>query len=398
VAELYALRVDRAATGELLDWCWQRGAAALVLPEDAPATAIRPLLERLAPAALVEVGADGRPSMVRLADPAPVADEVALVVTSSGSTGVPKGVELSHTALRASVTTSLERLGARTGERWGLALPTHHVAGISVHLRAAALGTRAVVATDTAAVGDLDVEHVALVPSQLDRLLTLRAPVERFTTVLLGGAAAAPALLDRAAAAGARVVRSYGMTETVGGCVYDGVPLRDVEVAVSSAEGLIELRGPVLLHGYRVRDVEGRLRSVSPLDEHGWLRTSDRGRLVDGRLEVTGRADDVLVSGGENVPLAAVRERLLAHPAVSDAAVIAVDDDRWGQVPAAVVVVTDPGTAPTLGELRTHVRRGAPAAYAPAYLVVAADLPRDAMGKPSRDRLLQLVRAAQGLS
>lgn len=396
MAELYALRVDRAATGELLAWCWARGAAALVLPEDAPATTIRPLLERLAPAALVEVGEDGRPSTVRLTDPAPVDDEVALVVTSSGSTGVPKGVELTHAALQASVTASLERLGARAGERWGLALPTHHVAGISVHLRAAALGTRAVIAADTPAVGDLDVEHLALVPSQLDRLLALRAPVERFTSILLGGGAAPPALLARAAAAGARVVRSYGMTETVGGCVYDGVPLRDVEVAVSDVGGLIELRGPVLLHGYRVRDAQGRLRSVRPLDEHGWFRTSDRGRLVDGRLEVTGRADEVLVSGGENVPLAAVRERLLAHPAVADAAVVPVTDDRWGQVPAAVVVPTDPGAPPTLGDLRDHVRREAPAAYAPASLVVVADLPRDAMGKPSWERLHQLVRDAQG--
>ncbi len=395
MAELYALQVDRATTGDLLAWCWARGAAALVLPEPAPQTAVRQLLERLAPAALVEVGEDGRPSVRRLADPAPVADEVALVVTSSGSTGVPKGVELTHAALQASVSASLERLRARAGERWGLALPTHHVAGISVHLRAAALGTRAVIAADTPAVGDLDVEHVALVPSQLDRLLDLGAPVERFATILLGGAPAPAALLARAAAVGARVVRSYGMTETVGGCVYDGVPLRDVEVAVSDAEGVIELRGPVLLHGYRDRDEQGQLRSVRPLDEHGWFRTSDRGQLVGGRLEVTGRADEVLVSGGENVPLAAVREGLLAHPAVADAAVVPVADERWGQVPAAVVVPIDPGVPPTLHDLREHVRRGAPAAYAPASLVVVERLPRDAMGKPSRELLTQLVRDAQ---
>ena len=394
MAELYALQVDRATTGDLLAWCWARGAAALVLPEPAPQTAVRQLLERLAPAALVEVGEDGRPSVRRLADPAPVADEVALVVTSSGSTGVPKGVELTHAALQASVSASLERLRARAGERWGLALPTHHVAGISVHLRAAALGTRAVIAADTPAVGDLDVEHVALVPSQLDRLLALRAPVERFTTILLGGAAAPPAMLARAAAAGARVVRSYGMTETVGGCVYDGVPLRDVEVALSGPRGLIELRGPVLLHGYRDRDAQGRLRSVRPLDEHGWFRTSDRGRVVDGRLEVTGRADEVLVSGGENVPLAAVRERLLTHPRVADAAVVPVADARWGEVPAAVVVPADPGTPPTLTDLRAHVRRDAPAAYAPGRLVVVGSLPRDGMGKVSRERLDLLVRPA----
>ncbi len=394
MAELSALRVDRAATGDLLVWCWERGSAALVLPEDAPTPVIRSLLERLAPAALVELGADGRPTITRLDDPAPVDDEVALVVPTSGSTGVPKGVELGHAAVHASVQASLERLGAQPGERWGLALPTHHVAGISVHLRAAALGTRAVVAADTAAVADLDVEHVALVPSQLDRLLQQGAPVHRFATILLGGAAAPEGLLDRAAAAGARVVRSYGMTETVGGCVYDGVPLRDVEVAISDPDGLIALRGPVLLHGYRARDDQGRLGSWCPLDADGWLTTSDRGRLTDGRLEVLGRIDEVLVSGGENVPLAAVLQRLLTHPGVADAAVVAVADPRWGQVPAAVVVPTDPTSPPSLDELRAHVRRLAPAAYAPASLVVVAELPRDAMGKASRERLEQLVLTA----
>jgi o-succinylbenzoate---CoA ligase len=219
--------------------------------------------------------------------------------------------------------------------------------------------------------------------------------VERFATILLGGAAAPAGLLERAAAAGARVVRSYGMTETVGGCVYDGIPLRDVEVAVSGPQGRIELRGPVLLHGYRARDAQGRLASWCPLDEEGWFATSDRGRLDDGRLEVLGRTDEVLVSGGENVPLAAVLQRLLTHPGVVDAAVVAVEDDRWGQVPAAVVVPSDPATPPALGDLRDHVRRQAPAAYAPAHLVVVAELPRDAMGKPSRERLLELVHRTQ---
>ena len=302
MAELYALHGDRASTGALLAWTWERSAAAVVLPEDAAEATVRRLLDELAPAALVELATDGRPRRRRLPDPVPVDDEVALVMTTSGSSGTPKGVELDHAAVRASVAASLRRLGARTGDRWGLALPTHHVAGISVHLRAAALGTAAVVATDTAAVGDLDVEHVALVPSQLERLLTLGAPVERFTTILLGGGPASSGLLARAATAGARVVRSYGMTETVGGCVYDGVPLDGVEVAVGRTDRVIRLRGPVLLRGYRQRDGRGRIRSTPALDHDGWFRTSDLGRRSHGRLEVLGRADDVLVSGARTCP------------------------------------------------------------------------------------------------
>jgi o-succinylbenzoate---CoA ligase len=395
VAELYALHGDRASTGALLAWTWERSAAAVVLPEDATRRHLRRLLDELAPAALVEAAANARPRRLPLPDPVEVDDEVALVVTTSGSSGTPKGVELGHAAVQASVAASLRRLGAQPGERWGLALPTHHVAGISVHLRAAALGTEAVVAADTTAVGDLDVEHVALVPSQLDRLLTLGAPVERFRTVLLGGGPASRGLLARAEAAGVRVVRSYGMTETVGGCVYDGVPLDGVEMAVGRTDRVIRLRGPVLLHGYRQRDEHGHLRSSGALDPEGWFRTSDLGRLTDGRLEVLGRSDDVLVSGGENVPLPAVVERLLSHPGVADATVVPAADDRWGQVPVAVVVPRDPAAPPDLEQLRAHVRRDAPAAYAPAQLVVVPALPRDGMGKlsgPQLDRLLAEVR------
>lgn len=391
MAELYALRADRASTGALLTWTWERSAAAVVLPEEATRSTVDRLLEELAPAALVEVGEDGHPRRHPLPDPVAVDDEVGLVVPTSGSTGAPKGVELTHSAVQASVAAGLRRLGARHGERWGLALPTHHIAGISVHLRAAALGTRAVVARDTAGIADLDVEHVALVPSQLDRLLTLGAPVARFTTILLGGAPASGTLLARAVAAGARVVRSYGMTETVGGCVYDGVPLDDVEVAVGSADRVIRLRGPVLLHGYRGRDRHGQLRSTPALDRHGWFRTSDLGRMTDGRLEVLARADDVLVSGGENVPVPAVVAGLLSHPEVADAAVLPASDARWGQVPVAVIVPRDPASPPTLEQLRAHVRRDAPAAYAPAQLIVLPALPRDGLGKVSRARLERLV-------
>ena len=391
MAELHALQVDRAHTGVALERTWAQGAAALVLPASAPDAQVRALLERLRPSRLVHLDPGGGMAGTRLTGGAPIGDDIALVVATSGSTGTAKGVELSHAALRASVTASLARLGARSGERWGLALPTHHIAGISVLLRAAALGTTAVVAADTSAVGDLDVEHVALVPAQLERLLAQGAAVERFTTILLGGAPAGEALLERARQAGAQVVTSYGMTETVGGCVYDGRPLDDVEVAVDAASARIRIRGPVLLEGYR--SLTG-----TPVDAEGWFTTPDLGRLdAEGRLEVTGRADDVLISGGENVPLAAVTALLRSHPAVADVTVAAVADDRWGQVPAAVVVPAAAQRPPRLSDLQTHVRAHAPAAYAPGHLLLVDHLPRDGLGKlPAAEVSALLV--AEGLT
>lgn len=395
MVELHALRVDRAGTRAALERTWAAGAAALVLPEDAAPAQVQGHLERLRPHALVERTARGRWDEVRLPEGVPVADDVALVVATSGSTGMAKGVELSHTALQASVAAGLRRLGAQPGERWGLALPTHHIAGVSVHLRAAALGTEAVVATDTAGVGHLDVEHVALVPAQLDRLLTHGAAVERFTTILLGGAPAAPQLLERARARGARVVTSYGMTETVGGCVYDGLPLDGVEVAVDTADARIRIRGPVLLAGYRT--VTGQDHGVA-VDADGWFTTPDLGRLdPDGRLEVLGRADAVLISGGENVPLATVESLLGTHPGVADVAVGAVTDPRWGQVPAALVVPVAADRPPDLGALRAHVRAQAPAAFAPGHLLLVDRLPRDGLGKLPRAEVAALL-AARGLT
>jgi O-succinylbenzoic acid--CoA ligase len=387
---LHALAVTGTEVADALASTWAAGAAAVVLPARATPRERARLLELLRPDTIVHRGADATLVRNRLPDGVPVAGEVAVLVTTSGSTGAPKAVALPHTALAASVAGSLARLGARPGERWGLALPTQHVAGLSVLLRAQALGTRAVPAADTAAVADLEVQHIALVPTQLADLLAQGAPVDRFTTILLGGARPEPALLTRAAEAGARVVVSYGLTESVGGCVYDGVPLDGVEVACT-ATGRVRLRGPVLLHGYRTLAADRQVRDVPGLDADGWFTTSDVGRIEQGRLTVTGRADDVLVSGGQNVPLAAVRDALVSHPAVAEAAVTAVDDERWGQVPAAVVVATDPERPPTLDGLRTYVKQQAPAAYAPRHLVVVPALPRDELGKVTRAALDRLV-------
>ncbi len=324
--------------------------------------------------------------------------DTALVVPTSGSTGRAKASLLGAAALRASATGTSARLG--DGGRWVLALPVTHVGGLMVLVRSVLAGTspalvdlsggfrpdRFAAARPAGGEGPL---LTALVPTQLVRLLDARVDLRRFDAVLLGGSAAPAGLLDRAGEQGVRVVRSYGMTETCGGCVYDGRPLRGVDVTLT-AEGAIQIAGPVLFSGYRLRpDL-----TEQALDDAGRLTTRDLGRLdADGRLVVVGRLDDTAVTGGVTVSLTEVEDALGEHPAVRACAVVAVPDDLWGERLVAVVE-TAPGPAPTLEELRSFLAvRLVPPALPRAVVLVPA-LPVLASGKPDRTALRTLVAAA----
>jgi O-succinylbenzoic acid--CoA ligase len=313
-----------------------------------------------------------------------------LVVRTSGSTGAAKDVVLSRAAMLASAHAALDRLGG--AGRWLLALPAHYVAGLQVLLRSLVANTgpvvldehsdfdRAVEALAAHDLGDADRRYVSLVPTQLQRLLDGQAEALRtFDAVLLGGAAASPALLDRAAGDGVHVVTTYGMSETGGGCVYDGRPLDGVDV-YADAQGRIHIRGPVLFEGY-----DGRPELTAQTLVEGALRTQDVGGFdADGRLVVTGRVDDVVVSGGVNVGLAAVERRVREHHLVRDAAVVGVDDPEWGSRVSAFAVA-DPVL--TLDALRDFVAAELPRTWAPRELTVLHELPLLDNGKVDRQAL-----------
>jgi len=308
-----------------------------------------------------------------------------LVVRTSGSTGAAKDVVLSREAMLSSAHAALDRLGG--GGHWLLALPAHYVAGLQVLLRSLVAGTEPVVLDEhpdfdraVDALAGADRRYVSLVPTQLRRLLDGRAEaLGTFDAVLLGGAAAPPAMLERAANAGVRVVTTYGMSETCGGCVYDGRPLDGVDVTADT-EGRIHLRGPVLFDGY-----DGRPDLTAQTLVDGALRTQDVGGFdADGRLVVTGRVDDVVVSGGVNVGLATVERRVREHHLVRDAAVVGVDDPEWGSRVSAFAVA-DP--ALTLDALRDFVGAELPRSWAPRDLTVLRELPLLDSGKVDRQAL-----------
>ncbi|MGI3780349.1 MAG: AMP-binding protein [Janthinobacterium lividum] len=324
---------------------------------------------------------------LRLEEPADA--DAAVVVLSSGSTAEPKAVVLSARAIRAGARATHDRLGGPG--HWLLPLPSHHVAGLMVLARAHLAGTTVVpVARDLADLPTADLppgrRYLSVVPTQLVRALErpdLVAALAGLDAVLVGGGAVDAGVLERARSAGIGCVTTYGMSETCGGCVYDGVPLDGVDVRVDE-DGLISIGGPVLFSGYR-----GRPDLTAEVLEPGRFRTADRGGWLTGldgtrRLEVLGRVDDVVISGGYNVDLSAVEHRALAWPerGVAEIVVVGVPHPEWG---VEVVAVAD-APLPFDG-LRAWVRAELPAFAAPRRLVVLDRLPRTASDKVDRRRL-----------
>jgi O-succinylbenzoic acid--CoA ligase len=354
-------------------------------PED-PLALLDPLRACLAGTAPLAVLPAGPPAAVEsaravLRPEEPLEEGADLVVVTSGSTGGGRGVLLSADALRASGTATADRLGGAGA--WLLALPVSAIAGLQVLCRSLLAGTTPTVLgrgeSLAAAVARMPAgrRYAALVPTQLRRHLeTEPAALRALDAVLVGGAATDPGLLARAREAGVAVVTTYGMTETAGGCVYDGVPLDGV--SVRGGDDGISLSGPVLALGYR-----GQPEATAEAFADGWFRTRDAGTLAGGVLTVHGRLDDVVVTGGVNVVPQAVEGVLREHPAVADAVVFGRPDDEWGQRVVAAVVPA-PGADPELSVLRPWVTERLGAAAAPRELHRIPAVPVLHTGKPDR--------------
>lgn len=383
---------------------------------------------------------------------------VDMVLRTSGSTtGTGKLVGVSMDALVASARATHKRLGGPG--IWVLALPAYHAAGVQVLVRAAVAGTHVfnaykeggfdpqhlaqvidaacVAAADCYAGSSFDDDAVSscaggvggeaegalaaddsgracpvytsLVPTQLRRALDdeqLRGALARLDAVLIGGAAADAQLLEQAKAAGIRVVTTYGMSETCGGCVYDGQPLPGVSMDVDQATGAIWLSGPMLATGYLGDEERTRRCFVSRPDSQAgeparrWFITSDRGQIVDGRLQVLGRLDDVIISGGIKVEPGPIEALLALNPLVSECAVVGLPDLQWGQVVTAVVV---PASMPGLGrvdegaivsQIRVYLEQKLSGAQCPKQVLLADALPYKGIGKVDRRALAQSLARA----
>ncbi|WOP19047.1 AMP-binding protein [Raineyella sp. LH-20] len=361
--------------------------------------------------------------------PGAVPDGVALIVSTSGSTGTPKGVMLSAAAIRAGAAATDDRIGG-PGD-WSLALGAHYVAGAMVVCRALLAGTALHLAPphlDAPRIADLtaaagpDVRHyLSVVPTQLARLLdddAALAALARFDAILLGGAAVAPELLADLRARGLRIVTTYGMSETSGGCVYDGRPLAGVEVRVETAAvadpdhaapdradpnrpdpdhaapdhadpdrasaGRLTITGPMVFSGYLGRpDLTAEVLRIGPSGRRTLL-TGDRGEIApDGSVRVLGRLDDVVISGGLNVDLAAVQTAARRALGTTDLVALGVTDEIWG---TRVVVVTTVRTS--LPDLRTVLAPVLAHHALPRGLARLDVLPTTSSGKIDRRALI----------
>lgn len=330
----------------------------------------------------------------------------AALVATSGSSGEPKLVVLSAAALQASAHATHAQLSGPG--QWLLALPAHHIAGLQVVVRSVLAETKPAVLPPgpfTAAAfcaasrplirGELPA-YVSLVPTQLGQLLADDDACQilaRFAAVLVGGAALAEPIAEQARERGINVITTYGMSETAGGCVYNGVPLEQTQWQLA-ANGRISLAGPMLAEGYLGRP-DLTAQSFGVQGDTRWFHTLDRGEEVEGKLRVLGRIDEVIISGGLNIAPTEVENALLTHPKVSNAVVVGVPDSHWGQRVVALITVRNHAATPEAisapGELQELVKKRVGSAAVPKEIFVTSHLPTLESGKIDRQGALELA-------
>ena len=304
-----------------------------------------------------------------------VRSDISLLVATSGSTGTPKEIALTASALLASATASNKYLKASKGDTWSLQLPLTHIAGINVLMRAMQLGTEPLDLRNH--VGEYPhADFTAIVPTQLFNALTqnsaLLKHLQGAKAVLVGGASLSEELRAQGVAAGINIVATYGMSETSGGCIYDGVALEGVKFQITG-DGRIKISGPVLA------EVE---------KEDGWFVTQDLGKIVDGKLQVIGRSDDVIISGGENISLSAIEAAISKKYPDLLVAAFATADSKWGQALHLAVQSNDESVKSQLSEvlvnsIGNHVK--------PKSVILLDKLPQIGVGKIDRISLAKMV-------
>ncbi len=301
-------------------------------------------------------------------------DPEPLVIETSGSTGQPKRVMLSRAAMRASADATHARLGGPG--TWELNLPPTYVAGVQVLYR-------------TIRGGGGERRYVSLVPTQLVRALRSGERIgqlSQYDAVLVGGGPLQPMHRTQAERGGIRIVQTYGMSETCGGCVYDGIPLEGVEIRIDEADHVL-LRGPMLFDGY-----QGEPERTAEAFRDGWLVTNDVGHWAeDGRLRIDGRVDDMIISGGIKVPAQVVASMIGRDLHGTPVAVVGVEDPEWGERVVAVVEVVGQRSAVSLDYLRDLVT---PREWAPQRLVFVEKIPLLPNGKPDRVAIQKLAADA----
>ena len=338
--------------------------------------AIFPLDQRLPTPARHDVLAAIKPTVIATHDNEtkwdgePVEDGDAVVVATSGTTGTPKGVILTHDAVAASAHATSQRLSVTDADAWLACLPVSHVGGLSVILRSLVTGTRLLTAPQFSVEAYVDAAKKGATLVSLVATALQRVDASLYRTIVLGGAKPP---IDRPA----NTVTTYGMTETGSGVVYDGVPLEGVEISV--IDHVIHLRAPMLMRAYRDGTV--------PFTKDGWFRTGDRGSFDGTTLSVEGREGDLIITGGENVWPDSVEERLRHHTKIADVCVAGTPDSEWGQIVTAWIVTKDDLDI-SLDEIRDFTKQSLPAHCAPKAIVRVAEIPRTSLGKPMRSHLV----------
>lgn len=378
------------------------------LDGDDPRDVLRALRAALGAGPAVALGAGER----ALPDDVPAG--TAVVVTTSGSSGVPKSVVLSRAALTSSALATAERIGSG---QWLLPLSPSYVAGVQVLVRALVHGSEPAILSGrfspaafahvvsgmhSSRGGERVPTFTSLVPAQLQTLVDaaaehadVRRALTSFEAILVGGQALPVALRERAAELGARLVRTYGSSETAGGCVYDGVPLDGVTVAV--VDGELRIAGPTLADGYLGDPKLTDRAFVRDADGTRWYRTGDAGSVEDGVVRVTGRIDNVIVSGGVNVSLDRVERVVREIPGLQGAVVVPIPHERWGQGSAIAVARADVVDAlAALADAREAVAAEIGKPARPSRILPLDELPRLSSGKPDRRALRALAERAEG--